>query len=440
MHLRQTWRRMTARTGWLALAWLGLVAAGCTNLNEARQTIARNQTPDVSPIRQKRNEDLAHDFDRNRDDAQFEAAASCWQRGDVDGSKTMLIQLLQRNPNYRRARFVLADIYLFDGESKLAIDQLRQAVESNPNDAMAHHALAQVLDATGQRGEALSHYEKATQLDPKNEVYALSYSTARAATRPGMALANTSPPDAAPTKTVRAKVAKGLTLTERPMPPTSTKSAPVASNQIPEQMQPNSKDASHPQQPVKLASVDEWVRPMDFGTDSNDKPQSESSKRTASVMAPKAAPSSAAPVVAAPVAARTSEGHSDNGAPGLATAASYSAASKNPADRQNLQNPLQRAVDALARGDTEGAIQWATAGLAQSPQRPAPLYRLLGTAHYRRGEYQAAQIALRQALSLDKSDALSYFLMGSTLLKLGQSETAARCYAEAARLDPRFGS
>jgi tetratricopeptide (TPR) repeat protein len=439
MEVWQTWRRKTARTGWLAIVWLSLVAAGCTNLNEARQNIARNQAPDVGPIREKRTEELARDFDRNRDNAQFEAAASCWQRGDVEGSKTMLIQLLQRNPNYRRARFVLADIYLFNGDSKLAIDQLRQVVESNSNDPMAHYALAQVLDATGQRSEALEHYSKAMQLDPKNEVYSLSYNTAQAASRSEAVLANTSPPVAAPLKPVQAKRAAGLTLTERPMPPTSTSSAQATSNGKPLQTQS-----------VKLASVDEWVRPIDLGTSStpNDKPQSESSKNTASVMAVKAAPSSAVPVVAAPVAVRApeahaeqrSEEHSANGEPGLATAASYSVVSTNPADRQSLQNPLQRAVDALARGDTEGAIQWATAGLAQSPQQPAPLYRLLGAAHYRRGEYQAAQIALGQALSLDKPDALSYFLMGSTLSKLGQSETAARCFAEAARLDPRFGS
>ena len=113
---------------------------------------------------------------------------------------------------------------------------------------------------------------------------------------------------------------------------------------------------------------------------------------------------------------------------------------QNRLTRKISNNPLQRSVEALAQGDTATAIELATAGLAQNPERPAPLYRVLGAAHYRRGEYQAAQIALAQALSLDKSDALAYFLMGSTLSKLGQSETAARCFAEAARLDPRYGS
>ncbi len=371
MEVWQTWRRKTARTGWLAIVWLSLVAAGCTNLNEARQNIARNQAPDVGPIREKRTEELAHDFDRNRDNAQFEAAASCWQRGDVEGSKTMLIQLLQRNPNYRRARFVLADIYLFNGDSKLAIDQLRQVVESNSNDPMAHYALAQVLDATGQRSEALEHYSKAMQLDPKNEVYSLSYNTAQAASRSEAVLANTSPPVAAPLKPVQAKRRSGTDADRAPDAAHFDKQAQATSNGKPLQTQS-----------VKLASVDEWVRPIDLGTSStpNDKPQSESSKNTASVMAVKAAPSSAVPVVAAPVAVRApeahaeqrSEEHSANGEPGLATAASYSVVSTNPADRQNLQNPLQRAVERAGQGRYGRRHPMGHGRAGKSPQQPAP--------------------------------------------------------------------
>jgi tetratricopeptide (TPR) repeat protein len=65
---------------------------------------------------------------------------------------------------------------------------------------------------------------------------------------------------------------------------------------------------------------------------------------------------------------------------------------------------------------------------------------VLGAAHYRRGEYQVAQTALAQALSLDKSDALAYFLMGSTLAKQNEHEAAAKYLAEAARLDVRFAN
>ncbi len=102
------------------------------------------------------------------------------------------------------------------------------------------------------------------------------------------------------------------------------------------------------------------------------------------------------------------------------------------------KDPLEAAIAALAAGNNEAAIDAATDGLASSPEQAAQLYRVLGTAHYRRGEFQAAQSALAQALSLDKADALAYFLMGSTLAKLGEHEAAAGHLAAAARLDARF--
>ncbi len=282
----------------------------------------------------------------------------------------MLTQLLVRNPNYRRARFVLADIYLFDGDSNRAIDQLRQALEHDPNDAMAHHALAQVLDASGQRSEALEHYEKAAKLEPKNGVYALSYNTARASTASTAAASNAAVasapmPEAAPQKSAKPRTTS-LTLTERPMPPTSARDSSVPAIPKPEAGRLDSKtsNSQQQQQPAKLASVDDWVRPMDFGDHSSDKPTSDAARKTVSVMTSPAAPSSSMPVVVGPVAARPAEAPSASAAVaesppitankqstasepaakpayGLATPASYSVASTKPADRQNQHNPLE---------------------------------------------------------------------------------------------------
>jgi len=47
---------------------------------------------------------------------------------------------------------------------------------------------------------------------------------------------------------------------------------------------------------------------------------------------------------------------------------------------------------------------------------------------------------LRQALSLDKTDGLSYFLMGCTLAKLGKTDAAEQQLARAAELEPSFRS
>jgi predicted Zn-dependent protease len=68
----------------------------------------------------------------------------------------------------------------------------------------------------------------------------------------------------------------------------------------------------------------------------------------------------------------------------------------------------------------------------------AALQRTLGTAYYRMGDYRSAERALKQALSLDNSNALAYLLMGCTLEKLGQAGAAKGHFEEARRLDPRL--
>jgi uncharacterized protein HemY len=92
---------------------------------------------------------------------------------------------------------------------------------------------------------------------------------------------------------------------------------------------------------------------------------------------------------------------------------------------------------ALRHNRPHVAVTIAREALDRHPQSAA-LYRLLGTAYYRSGEYGSSQVALRQALLLDKSSALAYLLMGCTLAKLGQAEQAETCFAQARRFDPRY--
>jgi tetratricopeptide (TPR) repeat protein len=68
----------------------------------------------------------------------------------------------------------------------------------------------------------------------------------------------------------------------------------------------------------------------------------------------------------------------------------------------------------------------------------APVYRSLGLACYRAGDYHAAYDALQTAVSLDNASGLSYFLMGCTLSKLGERQAAESHFSQAAALDPRF--
>jgi tetratricopeptide (TPR) repeat protein len=288
---------------------LVLGASGCTSMNTIRQATVRNSAEDVGPSRESRSVALAREFDRRRDDAQFQAAASAWQRGDLDGCHKLIDQLLERNPADRRSRLMLADVLLFSGQTAQAADELSKLVADDPKDAVAQHAFAEVLDAIGRPAEAIGHHEEAARLEPKNELYAQSATSAR------NALA-------------------------------SLNSATTQSSQ--------------PTQPA------------------------------------------------------------------------------GSADSQDAHTPLERAAAALAANDAQQAIEAATQGLSQTPDQAEPLYRVLGTAYYRHGDYAAAQSALSQALSLDKSDALAYFLQGHVLDKLGQTDAAARSFNEAARLDSRF--
>jgi tetratricopeptide (TPR) repeat protein len=133
---------------------------------------------------------------------------------------------------------------------------------------------------------------------------------------------------------------------------------------------------------------------------------------------------------------------------------------------------LQRGRAALARGACEEALAYFREAAAQHPDDPnvpveaavlalrsdqpdlaveilqpaesrfphvASVKRALAAAHYRLGDDRSSEVLLRQALSLDNTDALAYFLMGRTLARLGQTEAAESHFRQARSLDPRYG-
>ena len=122
-----------------------------------------------------------------------------------------------------------------------------------------------------------------------------------------------------------------------------------------------------------------------------------------------------------------------------ATQAITESAPAVPSNPDNPRIPLDRAISALAGGDPTSARRILEAAIVDFPQH-APLHRCLGVARYRLGDFPAAELALRQALSLDKSDALSYCLMGCTLAKQGRTDAAEQQFARAAELEPSFRS
>ena len=106
----------------------------------------------------------------------------------------------------------------------------------------------------------------------------------------------------------------------------------------------------------------------------------------------------------------------------------------NPDDPQI---PISAAVSALRHNEPDLAVTLLEPSLSAFSDS-APLRRILATAYYRLGDYRSSQVALQQALSLDKSSALSYFLMGCTMVKLGETTAAEGYFRQARRLNPKY--
>ena len=96
-------------------------------------------------------------------------------------------------------------------------------------------------------------------------------------------------------------------------------------------------------------------------------------------------------------------------------------------------------IEALKLEQPALAYELSKEGTQRFPES-AGLHRVQALAAYRLGRYEEAEAAVRQSLSLDNSQALSYFLLGSVCERRGDRASAARYRAEAARLDARYAS
>jgi Flp pilus assembly protein TadD len=122
---------------------------------------------------------------------------------------------------------------------------------------------------------------------------------------------------------------------------------------------------------------------------------------------------------------------------GDVTAATQRLGEATSANPDDPHIPLRASVLALQYNQPHLSTDLLRSAVVDFPQHAA-LHRALGAAHYRAGAFRKAEVALRQALSLDKADPLAYFLMGCTLAKLGQPDAARQQFARAAQLDTRF--
>lgn len=113
----------------------------------------------------------------------------------------------------------------------------------------------------------------------------------------------------------------------------------------------------------------------------------------------------------------------------------YQAARARHAKQESL--PVAAAVLSLRHNQPELAVRIVSEAARQFP-KSAAVQRNLGAAYFRLGDYKSSQVALQQAIALDKSCALTYFLMGCTLAKLGQEQSAEDHLRQAQVLDPRY--
>jgi Flp pilus assembly protein TadD len=121
---------------------------------------------------------------------------------------------------------------------------------------------------------------------------------------------------------------------------------------------------------------------------------------------------------------------------GKVTAASYTSTSQNPNDPSI---PTAAAIAALADNRPEDAIRLAEEARGRFGDH-VPLLRVLGASYYRLGDYASSQRVLQQALSLDNSDPLAYFLQGCTLAKLGDRDAAEAHWRYARQLGSDLGA
>lgn len=387
--------RCSSQAVWL-IAVLAAMLAGCATIQSSIP-----KAEDISGKRRQRNEAALRRFDENRDRAEFEAAQADWSQGDADGCRESLEQLLERNPDHLDARLLLAELLLNDNRPEEALRYLQPATEAHADDAQVQYIMGLALDSTGQRDAALAHYERAARLEPDNEVYAVSYRpemmSATGLEEPPESFTPPPQPDGAP------------------LPPAevSSNSADSAASQVGDSDRPKMSGSSV----YSVQSVD-CTEAADCAGDAGDANDVDATSVSASALIQKGAKAIAA------------------GSVEVGRAYFWEAAALRPDDPQI---PISAAVSSLRHNQPEVAVELLEPAVAAFPDSAA-LQRILGTAYYRRGDYKSSQLALQQALSLDKSSALSYFLLGCTLVKLGQSEAAETCFRQARVIDPRYAA
>lgn len=371
---------LSARCSLPGTLWVALCFAGCASFPKPAE-------PSLHEQRQRRDDDVARRLSKQRDIAEFRTAQEFWNQQDLQSCHDQLERLLARNPDHRQARLLMADVLVATKKPQEAIPHLTAALKTNPQDADTQYVLALTLDATGKHSEALRYYEQAARTAPGNEAYAMAYLTASQAVRG---------------KKSRATVGQVANLsTDKPETGSRLPDAATTPEAIP------ATDASQALKCPAPSAVQQ-ASAVDYADVDDKDPGAELLNKGLAAL--------------------------EKDSPQLALVCFRQAQERNP---QKPQIPVTAATAALRHNQSQLAIDLLKPA-AERFEKSAAVFRLLGIAYYRAGDYKSAQTAIQHALSLDTSNALSYFLMGCTLAKLGQLDEANAQFRQAQALDPRY--
>ncbi|MBN1591341.1 MAG: tetratricopeptide repeat protein [Pirellulales bacterium] len=359
------------------------VLAGCRSLS-----LSEPPVDDIAVQRRQRQATAIEEYERKRTYAEFESSRASWDRGDLRNSQATLERLLRRAPKHRDARLLLARVHFEQDRPQEALAQLQTALVNSPDDPEVHRALGFLLEDMDKPEEAWAHFDLAAKLADQSDMSLSSDSDLAD-------IATASLSDCTDNMLGPAKRVTGLS--ESGEPPALFWA----------ETEDQEDTATWPQRGATLVT-------HSVGTDINDG-NSTMHQNTA--------------ILIQQGEKALAKGDFDRALAGFRQAAFL--------ERNNPQIPTAAAIAALREGCPEVAATVAQEALVAFPHW-IPLLRTLGTAYYRQGDYESSQLVLHQALSLDKSDALSYFLLGCTQLKLKRFEAARACFADAQRLDPSF--
>ncbi len=376
-------------------ACLLILTAGCAALEKPAGLFDGS----MARRREERKQRAAAEFEAARNEAEYKSAMNLWDRNNLKGCEEALRSLIERVPAHREARLLLIDVCLAQNNLREAAEQAERLLADFPNDAQVHYSAALALDSLGRCDEALVHYQRAVSLAPDNEAYRAGYLAAREAAgrrRPK-------------TPNVIADLAAAIA-------PAAIADEPAVrstGHAIAETEPTGSRRTANAGVATVAASAGEGAGNAVFADPvSNDDRSAQSADDLI----------------------RQGRIALSEGNPNAAAELFRQAILRSPNEPRVI---LSAATAALRYEQPELAVQLLKAAAARFPQH-AVIHQTLGLACYRLADYSAAQDALNRALSLDKSNALSYFLMGCTLAKTGQTDTAEHYLRQAEALDPRW--